>query len=98
MIKQKKMTKAGLEKINAAKANGQWDKTIEVEKNIEMPEELSQMLSINNKASEFFSNLSPSHQKQYILWVATAKRDETRLKRAKEAISLLKKKQKLGMK
>jgi uncharacterized protein YdeI (YjbR/CyaY-like superfamily) len=98
MIKQKRMTKAGLDRINAAKANGQWDKVIKVEKDFEMPEELSQMLSTNNKANEFFRSLSPSHQKQYILWIATAKRNETRLKRAKEAISLLKKKQKLGMK
>ncbi len=38
------------------------------------------------------------HKKQYIGWIASAKKVETRERRAKEALNLLKTKQKLGMK
>jgi uncharacterized protein YdeI (YjbR/CyaY-like superfamily) len=98
MIRQGKMTKAGMIKINAAKKNGEWNKKIVAEINFKMPSELSQLLSANKKAREFFKELSPSHKKQYIGWIASAKKEETREKRAGEAIRLLKAKQKLGMK
>jgi uncharacterized protein YdeI (YjbR/CyaY-like superfamily) len=98
MIKQGKMTKAGMDKIYAAKKNGEWNKKIVTEINFEMPSELSQLLSSNKKAKDFFNELSPSHKKQYIGWIASAKKNATREKRAREAINLLKSKQKLGMK
>jgi uncharacterized protein YdeI (YjbR/CyaY-like superfamily) len=63
-----------------------------------MPSELTRILSVNKKAREFFNELSPSHQKQYIGWIASAKKVETKEKRAREALKLLKTKQKLGMK
>ena len=42
--------------------------------------------------------LAPGYRKQYILWIETAKRTETRTKRLNEAIGLLQKNRKLGMK
>ena len=98
MIKRGKMTTAGMVKIKAAKRNGKWNKKIEAEKEFKIPSALSQLLSTNKKANEFFNELSPSHKKQYIGWVASAKKVETRERRAKEALKLLKTKQKLGMK
>jgi len=98
MIKEGKMTKHGLVKVKAAKKNGEWYKTAEAVKAFAMPSELTKLLSGNKKAGEFFSELSPSHKKQYIGWIASAKKVETRKKRAEEAITLLKKRQKLGMK
>ena len=98
LIKQNKITKVGMDKINAAKINGMWNKKIDVVKEFNMPSELSQILSANKKANEFFNELSPSHKKQYIGWIASAKKNETREKRAKEALKLLKTNQKLGMK
>ena len=98
LIKQKIMTKAGMDKINTGKKNGEWNKKIEVVKEFNMPSVLSQILSANKKANEFFNELSPSHKKQYIGWIASAKKNETREKRAKEVLKLLKTNQKLGMK
>jgi len=98
MIKQGKMTNYGMEKVKAAKKNGEWYKTAQAAKEFIMPSELTRLLSANKNEEIFFSELSPSHKKQYIGWVASAKRVETRKKRAEEAITLLKKKQKLGMK
>ena len=97
LIKQNIMTKAGMDKINTAKKIGNWDKRIAAEINFDMPPELSQLLIANKIAKEFFNELSPSFKKQYIGWIASAKKIETREKRAREAIKLLKTRQKLGI-
>jgi uncharacterized protein YdeI (YjbR/CyaY-like superfamily) len=98
LIRQKKMTKAGMDKINAAKKNGRWSKKIEAAKKFNVPSELSRLLSANINARIFFNDLSPSHKKQFVGWIASAKKNETRIKRAKETLKLLETKQKLGMK
>jgi len=92
------MTKAGLDKIEIAKTNGSWDKVITATKSFEMPEELQSALEMNESAKDFFEILTPSCQRQYIGWIASAKKAVTKQKRVKEAMSLLSKKQKLGMK
>jgi uncharacterized protein YdeI (YjbR/CyaY-like superfamily) len=45
-----------------------------------------------------FTGLAPSHRRHYTHWIETAKRQETRLKRLAEAISLLAENKKLGLK
>jgi uncharacterized protein YdeI (YjbR/CyaY-like superfamily) len=54
-------------------------------------------LKRNKKASTFFVSLAPSYQRQFIAWIATAKRPETKKHRLDEAIELLKRGEKLGM-
>lgn len=93
-----RMAKTGLEKVKAAKANGSWDKRSGSEQPFEMPVELAGGLDKNTNAKDFFDSLSPSFQKQYIGWIASAKKEETKQRRVSEAVSLLERKQKLGMK
>lgn len=64
----------------------------------EIPEEFKRALQQNKKAREFFEQLAPSYQKQYIGWIAVAKCLETQEKRIHESIGLLQKGEKLGMK
>ena len=45
-----------------------------------------------------FESLPPSHQRQYVAWIDSAKREETKLRRLEEAIRMLQTGQKLGMK
>jgi uncharacterized protein YdeI (YjbR/CyaY-like superfamily) len=45
-----------------------------------------------------FSSLPPSHQRRYAMWVTVAKRQETREKRLAEAIRMLGKNERLGLK
>jgi len=47
---------------------------------------------------EYFGKLAPSYQKLYIGWIDSAKKEETRLRRLKEAIDKLSRGEKLGMK
>jgi uncharacterized protein YdeI (YjbR/CyaY-like superfamily) len=63
-----------------------------------MPAEFKTQLADNPKAASFFASLTRSYQQQYIGWIATAKRPETRQRRVVEAISLLEDGKKLGMK
>jgi len=98
LIKSKRMMKIGLAKIEAAKKNGMWDKPDRPNISFEIPAEFEEALQKNPKAREFFEQLAASYQKQYIAWVAMAKRAETRDKRIEEAIGLLAKGEKLGMK
>jgi len=91
------MTEIGIAKIEIAKQNGQWDKTNHPRIQFEMPEEFQKALENNQKAQNFFNTLTKTDQKQYITWIATAKRLETREKRIKESLEILEKGQKLGL-
>lgn len=98
LIKEGRMTPAGLAKIDEAKANGQWDKAAQREDTTVVPAELTEALAGNEKARLNFENLAPSYRRQFIYWVAVAKRDETRRKRIQETIDRLIRNKKLGMK
>jgi uncharacterized protein YdeI (YjbR/CyaY-like superfamily) len=95
-----RMTEAGLAVVRAAKANGCWDKPdrpprVEVDK---MPKEFEEALGQNRIASANFEKLAQSHRRRYVLWIAMAKRPETRHKRIREAVALLEKGKPLGLK
>ncbi|MGE5296511.1 MAG: YdeI/OmpD-associated family protein, partial [Solirubrobacterales bacterium] len=44
-----------------------------------------------------FEKLAPSYRRQFIYWVGTAKRQETRRKRVAEAVRMLRQNKRLGM-
>jgi uncharacterized protein YdeI (YjbR/CyaY-like superfamily) len=98
LIKEGRMTDAGLAKIREAKANGQWGKAARREDTTLVPAELTEALAGNEKARLNFEGLAPSYRRQFIYWVAVAKRDENRRKRIEETIDLLSNNKKLGMK
>lgn len=52
----------------------------------------------NPRAWAFFHDLAPSHKRNYIIWIESAKRPETRTKRLTEAVRLLASGKKLGLK
>ncbi len=60
--------------------------------------ELKRALTKSKKAREFFDQLAPSYRKQFISWIAVAKRQETKERRVRESIVLLERGEKLGMK
>lgn len=67
-------------------------------KPISVPPELQAALAKSRKARKSFEDLAPSHRRNYALWVGSAKRAETRGRRAEEAVTLLARGEKLGMK
>jgi uncharacterized protein YdeI (YjbR/CyaY-like superfamily) len=96
--KQGLLTEAGIMKVKVAKASGLWDKPDRPEISLDIPRELENALAKNTKAKSFFHQLAPSYQKQFIGWIAVAKRKETKERRLREAIALLEQGEKLGMK
>lgn len=60
-------------------------------KEIKMPEDLASVLKKNKKEAGFFDSLSFTNKKEYIEWVVTAKREETRNERLTGTIERLSK-------
>ena len=57
---------------------------------LEVPAELKRAFRSEKDAQAFFDKLSYTHQREYVLWINEAKREETRLKRIAKAIEMLK--------
>ena len=87
------MTRAGLAVIEP----GVKAETPPARRKIPVPPDLEKALARNKRAREHFEKLAPSYRRNYIGWIATAKRDETRKKRIREAIRLLVRNEKLGL-
>src|SRR5690349_14357852 len=65
---------------------------IDAEKKIvTLPDDLATILKKNKKANEFFQTLSFTNKKEYVEWIVTAKREETRNERVKATIERLEK-------
>jgi uncharacterized protein YdeI (YjbR/CyaY-like superfamily) len=98
LIRDGLMTKHGLLKVEAAKRSGSWDAPVsKPELDLKMPPEFAQALKDNPRAEATFKALAPTYQKQYLAWIVTAKRPETREKRIAEALQLLSEGKKLGL-
>jgi uncharacterized protein YdeI (YjbR/CyaY-like superfamily) len=98
LLGEGKMTDIGLAKIEAAKNSGWWDKSDRPDVSLDIPPEFEHALSKNSKAREYFDKLAPGYRKQYILWIAVAKRNETKQRRVEESMALLERGEKLGLK
>lgn len=58
---------------------------------LELPKELVKELKKDKEAKTFFDTLSYTHQREYVLWINEAKKEETRQNRILKAIQMLKK-------
>ena len=97
IIKEGRMTRFGLAKVEAAKRSGSWELDPRPVINRDIPQELTDTLARNRTAKDFFEQLAPTYQKHFIGWIVTAKREETRAKRLRESLALLAGGKKLGL-
>jgi len=97
LIREGRMTEAGLAKVREAKGNGQWAKAAQREDPAFVPPELTAALAENGTARDHFEKLAPFYRRQFIYWIGSAKQDETRHKRVAEAVRLLASNQRLGI-
>jgi uncharacterized protein YdeI (YjbR/CyaY-like superfamily) len=63
-----------------------------------IPTYIEETLKSVPRAWRTFTELAPSHRRAYIAWIDSAKRDETKQKRLREAVALLAEGRKLGLK
>jgi len=104
LIEKGKMTEAGLNKIDIYKKTGRVDWGNEElnrekeKKALHVPEYILKAFAENEPALTNFNNLAPTYKRPFILWITTAKREETRLSRLQESIELLRENRRLGLK
>lgn len=87
LTESNKMTPAGNRMVEIAKKNGEWEKAYSTNQNIQLPDYLKNELIKNQQGWQNFQNFAKSYQNQYINWVSSAKRPETREKRIQIVIS-----------
>lgn len=56
---------------------------------VRLPEDLALAFKLNKKQEDFFDTLSFTNKKEWVEWIVTAKREETRYKRIEETINRL---------
>ena len=96
LVREGRMTEAGLAKADFPLAEAPSSRPKRPE--LPLPDWLKAGLMTSPKAWENFSNLPPSHRRNYIAWISDAKREETRQRRIQEAIGRLEKNETLGLK
>jgi uncharacterized protein YdeI (YjbR/CyaY-like superfamily) len=90
LIKLGRIRPGGLEQVEKAKADGRWNQAYDSPSNMKASEDLLKALEKNKKAKAFFESLNKTN-KYAINWrLQTAKKPETRLKRLKMILEMLK--------
>lgn len=87
LIAGKRMTAAGLKRIELAKENGSWN-SIDAAEAFEMPPDLSRALKKNKAAHAHYEAFPPSARKTIIGWVLSARADATRKRRIATTVEL----------
>ena len=88
MIREGRMTEAGLAKVDPVMLNEE-AQAKPSKGDMAIPRFVKQALMANAKAWENFQSLTPSRREAYIRLIMDAKKEETRERRLREAISLL---------
>jgi len=81
LMKEGLLTKAGLEKIAAARRSGQWEAAITREQTEVIPADLERALRRVRGAVAAYRSLKDSRKKQLLHWLSLARKEETRRKR-----------------
>jgi len=83
LMKEGKMTEIGIEKFRA----GQKDPRMKLlRKDFEIPRFIIDGLKQDKEGWRAFDSLTSSRKQQYVWWIATAKREDTRKRRMEETI------------
>lgn len=86
LVAEGKMTEAGYQKIAEAKENGEWEAAIRREQVDIIPKDLESALRKIDGAISAYRSLPDSRKKQYIYWIQTAKREETKQRRIQKIL------------
>ena len=94
----REMKKAGLLAAPGLSAAPAANRYAERPKIPALPLYIAKALKAKPKAWKAFSALAPSHRREYVTWIHTAKRPETRERRIRETIAMLQAGKLLGLK
>lgn len=83
------MTPAGQAQIDAAKADGRWDRAYAGANNAELPDDFLKALNKNKKAKAFFATLNRANTYAIYFRITNAKKPETRQRWIERIITML---------
>ncbi|MEZ4898018.1 MAG: YdeI/OmpD-associated family protein [Saprospiraceae bacterium] len=86
-----RMQSAGREQVAAAKADGRWDRAYDPSSNLTVPPDFLRELARDKKAEAFFKTLNKANVFSIVWRLQSAKKTETRTKRMKVILEMLKK-------
>jgi uncharacterized protein YdeI (YjbR/CyaY-like superfamily) len=89
------MRPAGLEAVERAKQNGQWEAAYDPPSVSVVPPDFQAALDKSKSAAAFFATLNGANRYAMLWRIQTAKKPETRARRIAEFIEMLKRKEKL---
>jgi uncharacterized protein YdeI (YjbR/CyaY-like superfamily) len=88
LVAEGRMAPAGQAAIDAAKADGSWSQTDEVDALV-VPADLAEALAATPAAAAAYDALLDSAKKEYLWWIHSAKRPQTRADRIEETVRRL---------
>lgn len=92
------MDAAGIAVVDAARIDGSWEAPDRPVIREEARLALEAALEGNATAGAQFGRLPPSHKREYLAWISSAKRAETQQRRIRKAVTMLEAGKRLGMK
>ena len=95
LTKQGRMTPAGLEQVELAKADGRWEAAYASPANVQVPDDLQAALDASPKAAEFWDGLNKSNRFAILYQLQDAKKPETRARRLEKFVAMLERGEKL---
>ncbi len=95
LIQEGQMQPAGLQAIERAQQNGQWEAAYDSPRTATIPEDFQAELDRNPQAQAFFATLKSSNRYAILFRIQTAKKAETRARRIQQFITMLEKNEKL---
>jgi uncharacterized protein YdeI (YjbR/CyaY-like superfamily) len=95
LIASGEMQAAGLEAIENAKKNGQWDAAYDSPSGATVPADFQKALDANPRAAAFFKTLDRANRYAVLWRIQTVKTAETRDRKIEQFIAMLEKKEKI---
>jgi len=89
LVDSGRMQAPGLEAIERAKANGQWDAAYDSHRTAGVPADLQRALDAHPKAKAFFATLNGANRYAILFRIQTVKRAETRARKIEQFIAML---------
>ncbi|MEH2510626.1 uncharacterized protein YdeI (YjbR/CyaY-like superfamily) [Nitrobacteraceae bacterium AZCC 1564] len=89
LMKEGRMTAAGLRHVEQAKSDGRWDAAYAPQSTATVPEDLDAALARDKKAKSFFATLDSVNRYAILHRVHTAKKAETRARRIETFVTML---------
>ena len=89
LVESGRMQPPGLDAVDRAKANGQWDAAYDSHRTATVPEDLQRALDAHPKAKAFFATLSSANRYAILYRIQAVKRAETRAKKIEQFVAML---------